>query len=134
MPTTTKRPRRTKAQMEQARRRREAARKSNLKARHNMTPEQYQQLLEIQEGACYICRRAKGISRALHVDHNHEYARLYCDHPHDQSCQNCWRGLLCSRCNSMLAHARDLVEFFRRAISYLESPPARLWWLRYGDK
>lgn len=127
MPTTTKRPRRTKAQLEQARRRREANRKRNLRTRHRMTPQEYDELLAFQDGLCYICRRAKGTIRALAVDHDHAIAKAACDHPHGESCKNCWRGLLCGKCNDMLAHARDDVLFFWRALDYLCCPPARRW-------
>jgi hypothetical protein len=127
MTTPPKRRRRTQAQMASARRRREAARKHHLKTRHRMTPEQYAELLVFQEGLCPICRRARGVTRALSVDHDHGIARAACTHPHEESCQNCWRGLLCSTCNKALAHARDDVMFFYRAIDYLTNPPARLW-------
>jgi hypothetical protein len=111
--------------MEQARRRREANRKRNLKVRHGMTPEQYDALLAFQEGLCFLCRRAKGTTKSLAVDHDHAIAREECEHEPDLSCINCWRGLCCSRCNAILAHARDDIAFFRRAIEYLSSPPAR---------
>ena len=113
--------------MEQARRRRAAGRKHFLKTRHRMTPEQYDELLAFQQGVCYICRRAKGITKALSVDHNHFIAREKCDHPHDESCFECWRGLLCSRCNAMLAHLRDDPDAFQRAMTYLLYPPAHAW-------
>lgn len=125
--TATKRPRRTKAQLEQARRRREAARKANLKARHGMTAEQYDMLLAFQQGVCYICRRATGKTRALSVDHDHAVARESCGHPHDESCIDCWRGLLCHTCNRMLGHLRDDPEAFSRAAVYLRYPPAHTW-------
>jgi hypothetical protein len=127
MTTQPKRRRRTPAEMEKARRRREAARKRNLKVRHNMTPEQYDELLGFQNGVCYICRRAKGATRSLAVDHNHAVAREVCTHEHEQSCIECWRGLLCGRCNDMLAHARDDTKVFARAIEYLLWPPAIAW-------
>jgi hypothetical protein len=127
MTTQPKRRRRTKAEMEKARRRREAARKHHLRSRHNMTPEEYEELLASQNGLCYICRRAKGITRALTVDHDHGIARDCCDHHEDWSCPDCWRGLLCSTCNKMLGHARDSAAFFERAIEYLTEPPAQ-WW------
>lgn len=125
MPTTPKRQRRTKAQLEQARRRREAARKHNLKVRHNMTVEQYDELLAFQGGRCYVCPRATGKTRALSVDHDHAIASKFCTHPEDKSCANCWRGLLCATCNKMFAHARDDAMFFNRALDYLYNPPAR---------
>jgi hypothetical protein len=120
--------------MEQARRRRETARKANLKARHHMTPEQYESLLAFQGGACYICRRAKGKTRALAVDHDHAKAREFCEHPEDQSCENCWRGLLCHPCNRLLAHLRDAIDALRRAIRYLKSPPAQAWLMGQDDE
>lgn len=120
----TGRTRRTKAQMEQARRRSESAHRHHLKARHNMTPEQYAELLERQGGSCFICQRAKGVTRRLAVDHDHAIG-FRCAHPDDESCQHCWRGLLCSPCNKTLAHARDDMGFFLRAMSYLNDPPAR---------
>jgi hypothetical protein len=95
-----------------------------------MTLEQYAELLVFQGEMCPICRRARGATRALSVDHDHAIARNVCDHDHEESCFVCWRGLLCSTCNKMLAHARDDTDFFRRAIAYLDSPPA-LEALRY---
>lgn len=91
-----------------------------------MTPEQYDALLALQGGHCFMCP-ATGKARALAVDHDHAKARAECTHPHDESCENCWRGLLCSRCNDTLAHARDEVVFFERAIDYLNYPPAQMW-------
>ena len=127
MVTQPRRRRRTKVEMAKARRRREAARKANLKSRHHMTIEQYESLLAFQGGVCYLCRRANGATRALAVDHDHAYAKQHCEHPPNESCIDCWRGLLCSTCNRTLAHARDLIEFFKRAIDYLRHPPAHAW-------
>jgi hypothetical protein len=92
-----------------------------------MTLEQYDELLAFQGDVCYICRRANGKTRALSVDHDHEYAREHCDHPHDESCIDCWRGLVCATCNRMLGHARDDTKVFARAIEYLLYPPAHSW-------
>lgn len=92
-----------------------------------MTVEDYDAILEFQGGVCYICRRAKGVKRLLAVDHDHALAKAMCEHPHEESCEMCWRGLLCSRCNGMLAHARDDPSVFARAAEYLRNPPARYW-------
>jgi len=80
---------------------------------------EYEALHEAQEGLCYICKRAKGTTRKLSVDHDHKC----CDGP--VSCGECVRGLLCRPCNDMLGHARDDWRMFARAIQYLLSPPAR---------
>lgn len=127
MTTKPKRRRRTQAEIATARRRAEATRKRNLKQRHSMTVEQYDELLDFQGGLCPICLRARGKSRALAVEHDHNKAREGCEHPHQQSCEKCWRGLCCQRCNDMLAHALDDPQFFYRAIEYLKRPPAPRW-------
>lgn len=120
------RKRRTKAEMERARRRSETSRRHHLKVAHNMTLEQYDKILWRQDGTCQICQRAKGLGRKLSVDHDHKIAREQCEHEHDKSCPRCWRGLLCSRCNAMLGHLRDDPEAFERAASYLQWPPAQI--------
>ena len=70
---------------------------------------EYGQLYTFQGGLCALCRRATGQSRRLSVDHDHATGDV--------------RGLLCRPCNSLLGHARDKVEFFRRCIAYLNVPP-----------
>ncbi len=77
----------------------------------------YQTLYSYQGGTCAVCRRATGKSKKLSVDHDH----ACCDGP--VSCGKCCRGLLCGICNKMLGAARDSVDFFQRAIDYLEHPP-----------
>lgn len=73
--------------------------------------EDYPALHEYQGGKCFICQRATGATRRLAVDHDHASGYV--------------RGLLCKPCNRMLGLARDDPEFFRRAIAYLEDPPAQ---------
>lgn len=77
----------------------------------------YALLLREQNGVCAICMRATGRTRRLCVDHDHETGVV--------------RGLLCSTCNKILGHARDDQEFFRRAMNYLEFPPAER---AFGDE
>jgi hypothetical protein len=89
-----------------------------------MTIEQYEAILKIQGGVCYICRRP-GVRKFLAVDHDHLIAKEQCDHPANESCYRCWRGLIHGYENSMFAMARDSIEFFERCISYLRNPPAQ---------
>lgn len=77
---------------------------------YGITAEDYEQILKQQEGRCAICRRANGKTKRLAVDHDHETNRV--------------RGLLCKPCNRMLGHGRDDPEFFNRAATYLDFPPA----------
>lgn len=90
--------------------RREAAHGRSIMERYGLTKEQYEALYEAQGGVCYICQRATGKRKKLAVDHDHATGYV--------------RGLLCGPCNSMLAHARDSVEFLHRAVWYLSYPPA----------
>lgn len=126
--------RRTAAEIERARRKALASRRHHLKTKHNMTLEQYEELKAYQGGVCYLCRRATGASKALAVDHDHAKAREECSHDHNSSCENCWRGIICSHCNDMLAIARDEREFFARAARYLARPPAQRWLKRANDR
>lgn len=81
-----------------------------LKKIYGVAAEEYDRLLQIQEGRCAICRD-RPVNRQLAVDHNHQTGQI--------------RGLLCKRCNhDLLGSARDSVEVLERAICYLESPPA----------
>lgn len=83
----------------------------------------YDRLYEFQGGKCYICQRATGATKKLAVDHNHN-----CDqgHPRENACRECVYGLLCGPCNKdVIGHLRRDVAAFRRAIDYLENPPAR---------
>jgi hypothetical protein len=86
---------------------------------YNLTAEQYWAIYAFQDERCAICRKARGISKALSVDHDH----ACCDGP--TSCGNCVRGLLCTTCNKFLGHINDSVESARRMVEYLLSPPGR---------
>ena len=87
--------------------------------RYGLTAEAYAAIQTFQGGRCAICQIATGASKALAVDHNHSCC------PGNQSCGKCIRGLLCSTCNQLLGFARDNPEMFKRAILYLERPPAQ---------
>lgn len=96
-----------------------------LKAVYGIDREFFDALLVAQDGACAICQRAKGISRQLSVDHDHNQAILD-GHDEDKGCINCVRGLLCGTCNKMLGHLRDDPEAFGRAVTYLRYWPSKL--------
>ena len=89
-------------------------RKANLK-KYNLTVEQYDSLLASQLGVCAICMTSEPGGRGrFHVDHDHS-----CCPGTANSCGNCVRGLLCHKCNVMLAHAKDDVQLLADAIVYL---------------
>lgn len=91
---------------------------------YGLTPDEYERLYEAQGRRCAICRRAGGVTnrpdrqRRLAVDHDHSCC------PGPTSCGRCVRGLLCSACNDVLAHARDDAAYFHRAIRYLSDWPS----------
>ncbi len=71
-----------------------------------ITPERYNEILNVQENKCAICGRSQhNLKRKLCVDHNHKSGSI--------------RGLLCNRCNFMLGYAIDDVNILKNAIKYL---------------
>ena len=85
---------------------------------YGITTEQYWTLYDSQGGVCAICRQATGKVRRLAVDHDHAKCLT---HPREQGCPRCIRGLLCKRCNQLVAWYG--VEKLRRAIDYLTREP-----------
>lgn len=85
------------------------ARRARLMRLYNITPEEYDDILAYQRGACYICERPPGKTR-LAVDHDHTSGLI--------------RGLLCWRCNAAIAKLSDEVNRAHMAWCYLSDPPA----------
>ena len=102
-------------------RRKERAHELRTANTYQLTAEDYQLLYASQGSRCAICQRATGAARRLAVDHEHN--RPGCDHPTEQGCHLCIRGLCCGPCNVLIG--RYPVEALRRAIQYLTDPPAR---------
>lgn len=76
----------------------------HLKRTYGMTVEDYNALLEQQDGVCAICKN--GHEHALCVDHDHETNEI--------------RGLLCKPCNVAIGNMKDDPERLRSAAMYLE--------------
>jgi hypothetical protein len=106
------------------------AREKRSEKVYGLAPGQRAQLLELQDGKCPICLRAldldsRGRWRQTAHDHDHELAKLH-DHPENEACEQCMRGLTCGWCNTELLIRIDL-EAARRLVAYYENPPmARL--------
>lgn len=64
-----------------------------LMDRYGLTIHEYQALVAKQMGLCAICGERPIGGRALHVDHDHQTARV--------------RGLLCNLCNRALGYIGD---------------------------
>ena len=105
-------------------RRKKAAQEKRRQDTYGLTPEEHASLLALQGGSCAICQIARGVTRALAVDHDHAQARLD-GHDPEKGCRTCVRGLLCKSCNRTLGRFRDQPEAFERAAAYLRHPPAR---------
>lgn len=71
----------------------------------------YDKLLQQQDGHCALCPRIPSTSRRLDIDHNHKLMVV--------------RGLLCHRCNRVLAAWIDS-DWLRRAADYLERKPVEI--------
>ena len=74
---------------------------------YGLTLDDYDQLLDAQDGQCAICESEDpGGKGRFHVDHCHTTDEI--------------RGLLCHNCNLMLGQSKDNVQTLRNAIRYLE--------------
>lgn len=83
----------------------QSSRKTLLKRKYGMTPEEYDAMLAAQGGGCAICTAPPGDKRLLPVDHCHETGTK--------------RGILCSNCNTALGLMQDDRERLLRAVEYL---------------
>lgn len=86
------------------------SRRQELKRNHNITQEEYEMLLNSQDGKCAICETDKpnclGVEY-LSVDHDHETGRI--------------RGLLCQNCNMGIGHLKDNCKIVESALVYLKA-------------
>lgn len=81
---------------------------AHVQATYGLEPGEYKKLYDFQDGCCYICRRARGISKNLAVDHDH--------------ISGLPRGLCCTTCNRVLLGQYDRAALLR-AVDYLDDPP-----------
>lgn len=91
------------------RKRAKIRRKATL-AQYDLTPEDFQTMLESQGGACALCGSD---------DPQHWSGRFQVDHDHDTGTV---RGLLCAPCNGGLGLLNDDPALLRKAIDYLTKP------------
>lgn len=82
-------------------------RRSSLRRKFGITPEQYEALYQQQDRACAICRATSNFTfKNLCVDHDHRTGKV--------------RGLLCLNCNTALGQFKDSTDLLVRAVGYLE--------------
>ncbi len=76
--------------------------------RYGLTWNQYNEMLETQQGRCAVCLGLpNGKGNSFHVDHDHKTHKV--------------RGLLCHSCNTVLGHVRENPDHLKALIKYLES-------------
>ena len=87
-------------------------REEGLKNLYGITIELLNSMYTKQEGSCAIC----GISISLHSGQTKK-GKAHVDHCH---ITKKIRGLLCTKCNTLLGMADDNIETLKKAITYLE--------------
>ena len=82
-------------------------RENNLEKKYGLSLEEYDNLLERQEGKCAICGTTenRGPGFRLVVDHNHDTGKV--------------RGLLCNGCNTGIGNLYDNPKVVLKAYEYL---------------
>ena len=78
---------------------------ADLKRFYGLTIEERDALFASQDGLCAICGTDTPEGNGWHIDHDHKTKRV--------------RGILCTRCNTVLGMAKDNIETLRAAIEYL---------------
>lgn len=74
-------------------------------SKYNLTLDQYNQILEEQEGCCAVCYTVFDDITTPHIDHCHSTGAV--------------RGLLCRRCNTGIGMLGDDIDGVTRALDYL---------------
>lgn len=87
---------------------------------YGISAEFQRRLWEFQGETCPCGRQP---TRFPDTDHDHRLAREH-DHPVEQACEECMRGMCCRACNTYVL-GRYSAEQLRALARYLEDPPAQ---------
>jgi hypothetical protein len=91
----------------------EAFKLKRIKARYNLTPEQY---YEMTKNGCEVC----GSHKLLHIDHDHSC----CGYPEGSrdviTCGKCIRGVLCKDCNTAEGLLHSSAELAIKLAGYMK--------------
>lgn len=91
--------------------------------RHGLSLNDYYDILADQGGGCAICY-VKPVNGPLSLSIDHDHAHC----PGEYGCEECVRGLLCSKCNTSLGGFKDDAQLLMRAVDYLDA------WRRKSDE
>jgi len=80
-------------------------RKQNLKHNYGLSLEDYDQMVENQNGVCAICGGINKSGRRLVIDHDHKTGKI--------------RGLLCNNCNIGIGNLQEDIDILSKSIIYL---------------
>lgn len=84
-----------------------AAKNRDLKKTYGIDIDQYNAMLQFQNGSCAICKKhSSTFKKSLAVDHCHVSGKI--------------RGLLCINCNRAVGNLKDSIDLAKSLISYLE--------------
>ncbi len=77
---------------------------SNIRIRYKITKEQYNEIVESQDGKCVLCHEDIGPKSV--IDHCHSSGVV--------------RGILCNNCNALVGFSKESIEVLNRTIEYLK--------------
>lgn len=89
--------------------------------KRNLTKKQYDDMLLRQQNKCAICKE----SETCKDPKNDHVRRLSIDHCHATKKT---RGLLCHKCNLLIAYAKERHDIFKNASSYIKK-----WAKKHGE-
>lgn len=89
-----------------------------LQQMYGINTEEYDRLLELSNGGCYICGKTKkqNRDRYLSVDHDHS-----CCNKERGCCGKCIRGILCDVCNRAVGLLQDNPENAMAVAIYIQN-------------
>lgn len=85
---------------------RERRKAYNLMYKYNLTEDEFQLKLYMQNNKCAICNTKFKSKRQTLIDHNHITGKI--------------RALLCPNCNNLLGACKDNIDILKSAIIYLQ--------------
>lgn len=100
-------PERKQAMKDYYQRNKDKAKNRMLIRNYGITLDEYNEMLENQNGQCYICGKHHSLqTKSLSVDHCHKTGNV--------------RRLLCSNCNTSLGLLKEDIDRVKKMIRYIE--------------